>query len=249
MTPRIVAHRGSSLRYRENTVAAFVGAFDEGADGLELDVRRSVDGVIVVHHDPHLSDGRLISKTLAENLPAEVPALGLVLEQFSSMWLNVEIKNDRDEPGYDESGELARAVVDEVLRRAPVEGAADVVISSFDDLTLRQATAALDPSARAQPTGLLTFGFLVWRDPAAEDGDDVGFMARSLNAAIDMGCAAINPHDSLVTPRLVADAHDRNLEVNVWTVDEPDRIVELAAMGVDGIITNDPAGALAAVSQ
>ena len=62
------------------------------------------------------------------------------------------------------------------------------------------------------------------------------------------GFEAINPHDILVDQGFVDRAHRAGLLVNVWTVDDPDRIRQLADFGVDGIITNDPAAAVAALA-
>ena len=63
--PAVIAHRGASRAERENTVAAYRRAGEMGADAVELDVRRTTDGVLVVHHDPHLGDGRLIAAARA----------------------------------------------------------------------------------------------------------------------------------------------------------------------------------------
>ncbi len=258
--PRIVAHRGSSLRYRENTMAAFSGAAAEGADGLEFDVRSTSDGRLVVHHDPDLVDGRLISRTPAVQLPSDIPSLDEVLTLGDSLWLNVEIKNDRTEPDYDEAGRLARAVVDAV---AGCQAAADdaevddegggttggIVISSFDPTTLQHGLAYVASADGPKPGGV-GFGYLLWLDPdRASDVDSTEATRRAVEAAVELGCVAIHPHDPLVDQDLLDQAHAVGLAVNVWTVDDPDRIARLAEMGVDGIITNDPAGGLAALGR
>ena len=66
---RVIAHRGASAAERENTVAAFARAVAMGADGIELDVRRTADGQPAIHHDPDLPDGRPIASLLAADLP------------------------------------------------------------------------------------------------------------------------------------------------------------------------------------
>ena len=58
--PLVIAHRGASADFPENSLDAFTGALQQGADWIELDVRRSKDGVLVVHHDAHLNEGALI---------------------------------------------------------------------------------------------------------------------------------------------------------------------------------------------
>ncbi len=68
--------------------------------------------------------------------------------------------------------------------------------------------------------------------------------ASLIGRAVAHGFQAIHPHDILVDQSFVDRASAAGLQVNVWTVDDPDRIVELAEFGVDGIITNDPAQAV-----
>ena len=97
----IIGHRGASKAFRENTIAAFVGAAEAGADWVELDIRRTSDGEIVVHHDPHTEDGQLIAATLAASLPDYVSTLDEVLDACGDMGVNIEIKNDPDEEDYD----------------------------------------------------------------------------------------------------------------------------------------------------
>ena len=76
---------------RENTIEAFALAGRLGADAVELDVRRTRDGLLVIHHDPTLSDGRVIARTDAAELPAHVPHLGAALDACAGLWVNVEI--------------------------------------------------------------------------------------------------------------------------------------------------------------
>ena len=60
---QVIGHRGASRAERENTLEAFHAAVAQGADGVELDVRRTADGALAVHHDAHLPDGRAIVLT------------------------------------------------------------------------------------------------------------------------------------------------------------------------------------------
>ena len=91
--PLVIAHRGASSDFPENSLEAFSGAFEQGADWIELDVRRSKDGVLVVHHDAHLSDGRLIRDLDSNLLPEEVPSLAEAFEASENMGVKVEIKH------------------------------------------------------------------------------------------------------------------------------------------------------------
>ena len=70
---QVIAHRGASKAFPENTVAAFRGAAAMGADMVELDVRRTADGYLVIHHDARLPDGRVIYDLRARELPPRCP--------------------------------------------------------------------------------------------------------------------------------------------------------------------------------
>lgn len=224
----VIGHRGASHDHPENTLEAFEGAAAQGADWVELDVRRTADGVLVVHHDPHLPDGRTICELAAGDLPAHVPTLGLALDACHPMGVNVEIKNSPGEPGHDPEGLIAV----ETVRAIGEHGHhIDILISSFDLPTL---TAVRDENP------LLATGYLVLS--SEEPADAVAL-------AIDAGHRAINPWDPCVTRESVDRCHEAGLEVNVWTVDDPDRIVELASWGVDSVITNRPAVALRALGR
>ena len=73
--PRLLGHRGSPKQHVENTLESFTAALDAGLDGFELDVQRTLDGVLVTHHDVHLADGRLIAALKMTELPTHVPTL------------------------------------------------------------------------------------------------------------------------------------------------------------------------------
>ncbi|HSL56977.1 MAG TPA: glycerophosphodiester phosphodiesterase [Acidimicrobiales bacterium] len=213
----VIAHRGASAHHPENTVAAFVGARELGADWVELDVRRTADHALAVHHDAHLADGRDLVELLAEALPPDVPHLLGALDACHPLGVNVEIKNWPADVDFDPELRLADAVVAVLAEHRPAGG---VVVSSFHFGTIDRVRA-LDASV---PTAWLIFQAL---DPAAT-------VARVAEA----GHAGIHPHASLVDEAFVARAHDAGLFVNVWTVDDPVRIAELVALGVDGVVTN-----------
>ena len=73
--PLICAHRGASAAYTGNTIEAFHEARAQGADWVELDVRVTSEGELVVHHDACYADGRVVWATLAQDRPPEVPTL------------------------------------------------------------------------------------------------------------------------------------------------------------------------------
>src|SRR3546814_18631229 len=90
----VLAHRGASVAFAENTLAAFEGAIAMGADGVELDVRRTADMALAVHHDDVLGDERVIVETRRADLPPSVPLLSDALATCEGLAaLNVVIKH------------------------------------------------------------------------------------------------------------------------------------------------------------
>jgi glycerophosphoryl diester phosphodiesterase len=216
--PLVIAHRGASAAYPENTLEAFAGARAFGADAVELDARRTADGHLIVHHDAQLHDGRIIVGLTAADLPDHVPSLAEALDASAGMVVNIEIKNWPDDPDFDETELVAAGVVDLVRDTGWRD---DVLISSFHLPTIDRV--------RALDDGLAT-AFLHIRI----DGP------TALARAVEHGHGALHPWDPFVTADLVARAHEQGVKVNSWTVDDPDRMRELASFGVDGIVTNVP---------
>jgi len=175
----VVAHRGASRDFPENTIAAFEGAKAQNAAMIELDVRRTADGVLVVHHDPSMPDGSTICSSDAKNLPDSVPTLTDAIVACAPVAVNVEIKNSPGEAGYDTSGALAAETV-AVVEAVP--GCPEILYSCFDLATLA-AVRAIGASA---PTGYLVLDPLRLHlfDDAGETllsaaGDDIfGVRAR-----------------------------------------------------------------------
>ena len=223
----VLAHRGMTARWRENTLQAFADARTVGADGVELDVRCSADGVLVVHHDATLPDGRPVATVRVADLPSWVPTLEAALEECRDLVVDAEIKNLVTEPGFDPEETAARETATLLARL----GMASSFVSAF-------AMASIDAAREAEPsvrTGWLTL--------ASYDQQD----AVSLVAA--RGHAAIQPRHEAVTPDLVAAASARGLAVHTWTVNDPGRIRFVADCGVDVVITDAPDVALEALGR
>jgi glycerophosphoryl diester phosphodiesterase len=218
----VIAHRGASRAEPENTVVAFRRAVELGADGVELDVRRTLDDRLVVHHDAHLPDGAVIRHTRFGDLPAHVPSLGAALDACDGVFVNVEIKNDPDDPDFDPSEWVAHRTVLELERRRTDPR---WLISSF----------RLETVARCR--SLLPLARTAWL------ADRVGRPEIERTAAA--GHVAIHPSVEHLDADTVRAAHSTGLAVNTWTCDDPERIRELIAWGVDGICTNVPDVAVA----
>jgi glycerophosphoryl diester phosphodiesterase len=225
--PLVVAHRGASKTCRENTLEAFAEAKSQGAVMVELDVRRTADDLLVVHHDPHVAGVGPIMRTNRADLPAHVPTLDEALDACDGIDVNIEIKNDRSEPDFDPDDRVASSVVSLLAQRG--DGAA-MLISSFRFETI-DAVRRLDPSLRT--------GFLFTLPPLSPLR-----LKALLHRTANAGHVAVHPHHRGVSRRMCEIAHDVGLHVNTWTVDDPGRMIALAHQGVDAVITNVPSVAV-----
>jgi len=233
--PRVWAHRGASALAPENTLAAFELARNAGADGIELDVQLDADGNVVVFHDHDLQrlcgrpgDIALLSASQIKELRVggeSIPTLADVFDMLGDMELNVEIKVAK--PGR--AFKLVAAVAN-VIRKS--RRAEQVLVSSFDPL-------ALVDFHRHMPD--LACAYLFARDQA--------FPIRRGWLGTWIGASVLHPEHTLCTPSLVKNWHTAGMPVNTWTVDDPLELKRLAGIGVDGVFANDPARALAVLSD
>lgn len=213
----IFAHRGASSVETENTVRAYRRAVEMGADGVELDVRRTADDVLVTHHDARLADGRVIRDTAASALPLEVPRLGAALDACAGSFVNIEIKNDPNEPDFDPHDRVTELVAVELTERGSPER---WLVSSFRYETIGRCRSLL-PAVRT--------AWLVHRIGSFE-----------IRRAVRGGHAAIHPSVVTLDQARLDDAHAAGLVVNTWTCNDTDRLRELIGWGVDGICTDVP---------
>ena len=226
----VMAHRGASRAEQENTVAAFRRAGTMGSDAVELDVRRTRDDVLVVHHNPHLADGRVIRQLDHHALPIEVPTLGAALDACSGMWVNVEIKNDPEEPDFDPDDVIADMTMRALLERGEPDR---WLISAFRIETADRCRAMADAAGAPIRTAWLT----------SVVPDDVVPLLTS------RGHGALHPWVRLLTREVVDACHGAGIEVNTWTCDDPERMRELIDWGIDGICTNAPDVALSVLEE
>jgi glycerophosphoryl diester phosphodiesterase len=229
--PLVIAHRGASADAVENTLAAFRLARTQGADGVELDVMRCASGEVVVFHDDDVERlgkrrGLVRELSFAELRELDlgggekIPLLDEVLEELGSMLVNVELKSAPSWPARVGDDGLPAAVATILSRHALGDR---VLVSSFDPLLL----ARFSRRTRAAQTGLL-FAY------------DQSRPYREAWAAHLLRPTALHPESRLVDARALRQWHARGLAVNVWTVDDPAELRLLAALGVDGVITNRP---------
>jgi glycerophosphoryl diester phosphodiesterase len=229
----VLAHRGGTGPWRENTLEAFSGALRLGADGVELDVRRTADGRLVVHHDAEIEGGGAVHTLRAGELPDWVPGLDEALETCAGAIVNIELKNAPVESGFDPTEATATQVVSVLATSTSEPGRrpAHVIVSSFWPATL----AAVRASGSAVATGLLVH-------PSLD-------AAQAAEQAVALGCVALHPFHSRATPDLVDLVHGLDMSVVVWTVNEPRDVAAAAAAGVDVVISDRVSDSLAALGR
>lgn len=248
--PRLMAHRGGARAAPENTLAAFLAGVEAGADILELDVHASRDGHIVVIHDETVdrttdASGRVSSFSLTElgRLDAgfrfrdeqgrypfrgrgiRIPTLEELLAACPQAALNIEIKQAHPP--------IEARVIELLAHHCSLDR---TLLTAGDD-TIMARIRALDPPML---TGFAT----------AEVAEFVMRVANDvLHGYSPPGFALQVPVDAngvtIVSDELLTAAHHLDVEVHVWTINDPAAMVELVARGVDGIISDDVAAALA----
>ena len=242
--PRVMAHRGASGDYPENTMPAFGAAVEIGAHYIELDVHCTRDGEVVVVHDDRLSriasDDRLVREVTMAELEAidaafnfsrdgvgfpfrgqgiRVPRLAEVLRSWSELRFVVEFKPS--DPA------IADATL-EVVRRTGMSGR---VLFASEHLAPIARARALAPQV---PTNLTATEILAFMQA----------LSSGARPSVATGDALQIPPEhrglKLATPEVVAAAHQSGLEVHVWTINEQAEMETMLSIGVDGIITDYP---------
>jgi len=213
--PEIIAHRGASRERPENTLPAFLRAVELGADAVELDVHRTADGVVVVHHDPTLPGlGPIRSLTrdqLAEHrIQGEpIPTLDEVFSALRGrLRVYVELKGS----------DVAAGALECIARHTEGHGAA---VHCFDHRLVAEARRLAPMVAR----GVLEVSYPVDPTGAARDVD-----ARDLWRQRDF-----------VDESFIKAAHAEGRRVVAWTVNDAELMRRMAGWGIDAICTDDVA--------
>jgi len=234
-TPIIFAHRGASALAPENTLASFKLAEEVGARAVELDVKLSLDGEVVVIHDPtvdrttgakgwvnqtnladlrQLDAGSFFSGTFKQE---KIPLLEDVFNLLGTrLLINVELTN------YTSPRDALVEKTAALVARCGMQD--NVLFSSFSPVNLIKARGLL-PEV---PVGLL-----------CSEGKS-GLWTRSFIAQWFFP-SMIHPYYMDVSPAYIQHEHKRNRRVNVWTVNDVDVMKKLFEAKVDGIFTDDPA--------
>lgn len=227
----IMAHRGDSFRFPENTMSAFRGAADAGADYVELDVRQTSDGVLVIMHDSNLLrtagvDQEICDVTYNElrglNVKKDgsflstretIPTLQEVLHflKGSNLMLNIELKPCRQDG-------CEKEVVDLILKT----NLENRCLIASCDCGILQRVKSYAPEIR---TAYVCCDFK--------------------SCILQLRCAdAISLNVNCVDANVVRLCHSVGKPIYVWTVNTRQMLDKAIALGVDGILTNDPALAI-----
>jgi glycerophosphoryl diester phosphodiesterase len=232
--PIVIGHRGDKLYAPENTLSSFKQAAEKGADAVEFDVKLTADQQVIVLHDPTVDrttngSGKVAKLSLEEirrfdagiqypgKFPNEkIPTLEEVFETVGRrLFMNIELTN------YSTPNDGLVTKVVELVKNHGMENR--VLFSSFFPWNLQKAGTLLPET----PCALLTMRG--WK----------GYLGRSFGWR--GGCAALNPFMTDVNAGLVFRVHTAGKRINAWTVTAEDDIKRMIGLGVDGIITGDPA--------
>ncbi|HET9632019.1 MAG TPA: glycerophosphodiester phosphodiesterase family protein [Terrabacter sp.] len=272
----VEGHRGAKGLVVENTLASFAAAFDAGATGVELDVRLTADGQVVVWHDavllpekclatgPDVVGARLEELTLEQlrtvdvgsqtlaGYPDQRPSPGARIstldevlahgrERAPDVWWTIELKVD---PLHEGESAGRRQLLEGVLAGVHEAGVERQCFVHSFDWTVLELSAQLAPdvarSALVEPSRTWVPGS-PFTGSVQVDGshDDVCAGAAAVGAQV------ISPQHVLVDAAFVERAHGLGLAVLPWTVNDPERMSELLAAGVDGLVSDYPDRAVA----
>jgi glycerophosphoryl diester phosphodiesterase len=240
-----IAHRGASAVAPENTISAFKEAIRIGVDMIELDVRLSRDGEVVVFHDQDLSrttdgNGPVEERSLTELRQIDagswfsdefkgegIPTLDEVIETIipGRIELCIEIKLDK---GREElRGQLVASTLD-IIRRTGFQDR--TIVASFDRKSIRLSKTEC-PEIR---TGLIFSKEEVWNECAEEAYEGIDFLSAHWNI--------------ITAPRVYA-AHHAGRKIITWTIDRGKELNRVLPLSVDAIASNNPEWLINALSD
>lgn len=228
--PRVLAHRGLAVDAPENTLLAFAKALAVGVTHIETDVHASADGVAVIAHDETLErvaarKVRVDHLTMAELRRIDLGegqgfcSLAEALDAFPDARFNVDLK----------SAASVQPAVDAIREHRAVDR---VLIASFSDARRRAAVTQL-PGVTTSLSSRDTMR-VVLANRARLSATE----RRLLSSVHAVQVPERHKGVRVLTPRLIAAAHGSGVEVHVWTINEPDDMHRLLALGVDGLVTD-----------
>lgn len=254
--PLIIAHRGASELAPENTIAAFQRAIDDGADGIEFDVRLAKNGEVVVFHDASLNrvsqkKGRVIDFTVGElqetdigswfnkKFPRKADAY-FAAEKVVSLKQTLDFLKDFRGLIYieikckdSEVKQISEAVF-QLIKDSPL--LPQIIVKSFQleiIPTIRSFSKQITTAALFAPK-IMTI---------------LRKEKRLVNIAHDLGADMLSVHFSLATKKLIKKAEKKNLPVTIWTANHERWVKRAVNLNLFAIITNNPARLLAKLEE
>ena len=244
--PHIIAHQGASLELPPNTIEAFQLALDYGADIIELDIWRSMDGVWVVIHDGNLLRIAGVNKDITQmsfkeiqsldaaynfsdssgnylyrNKGYRIPSLEEVLRKFSSEKINIEIKDHR---------KLGLSDLVELIKKYDMEQKTLFISSHYSVLKEFRKISKNKIATGASKSDIMRmiyFGKLPWYK-IPFDAFQMPFYSKKVERY------------GLKNPKWIENMRSRGLEVHYWTIDDYKDIKKTFSIGASGVITNRP---------
>lgn len=250
----IIGHRGASSLAPENTIAAFQRAIDDGADGIEMDVRLAADGIPVVIHDADLKRTAAMRGSVAEMTSHQLAKIDV------GSWFNGHSKNRNGNRNEIASQKIQ--TLDEVLsylknfkgsiyielkcRDKDIEPLSTAVARSIIDsgmierIIVKSFKLSVLPYIKRECPAVRT---------AALFAPKIMSILRKekylVKIAAEFGADEISLHYTLATKKLVSKAEKRGLLVTIWTADSPRWVKRAIKLGIRTIITNDPSRLIA----
>jgi len=220
----VIGHKGASIIAPENTLLAFRKAIQLKADYIEFDLHKTLDGEIVIIHDNDTynitgKQGLIEELTLKEIQELDAGE-GEKIPTITEL-INLTKGKINLQPEIKASG-LINDLIQILTKNNLIK---KTIISSFD-ITQLIKIKEIEPR--------LKIGYLI---PSELTRPRI--LNRYIQKAIRNEFYAIHPHFTAVSKEFVDNAHENNLKINAWTVNEEDEIIRLKALGVDGIITDD----------
>ncbi len=220
-----VGHKGADHVAPGNTAESFEAALELGVDMIEFDVMPLRDGTLVLAHDPEDATGRR-PLTLAEGLDH------FAAETYNGIELDVDLKI----PGYERDvveGLRERGLLERSLISSTYPESLKLVRELDADVRRGLSVPRVRRDLRGHPVlKFAAYGAVAWWRS--------GLPAKAERALRRGHCEAIMSHYVLVTRQLVKRIEAAGGQLYVWTVDDAAQIARLEALGVDGVITNDP---------
>lgn len=255
--PRVVAHRGDSAHYPENTLEAFMSAYNMGVDVIETDIHLSRDGQVVIWHDPTLDrntdgHGRIEDHTLEElktydagynfttdggkSFPfrgkgVQLCTLDEALKACPAQRFNVDLKT-KGEP-----------IVDAFIEVINKNQAKKRVVGASFHLSNLKLLRKKEPRIMTSISTWEVVGYLFKQK--------LGILPHPLHKSRQI-IFQVPPKQGLITvitPAFIRAMHERNAIIQVWTINEKTEMKRLFSMGVDSVMTDKPAVAIEVVQE